>query len=128
MGEMIMPNWKSRLTIVQGDITHEDCQVIVNAANEDLRRGGGAGQDEADLLASCYLTSLDLCATEKFSSIAFPSISTGTYGYPLKEASRIALEAIREGLLENPEIEDVRIVCFSVGDLEEYENALAEME
>lgn len=175
-----MSEWKHRLEITQGDITEEDCDIIVNAANEDLQRGGGvcgaihraagpgleneclaiggcptgevvmtdahelhcrkvihavgpiygggAGQEEADLLASCYLNSLDLCAAEGWRSIAFPSISTGTYGYPVAEASRIAVEAIREGLLENPGIELVRMVCFSAADLEIYEEALRETE
>lgn len=57
-------------------------------------RGGAAG--EADLLASCYRNSLDLAVRHGVESIAFPAISTGVYGYPLEEATRIAVATVRE--------------------------------
>lgn len=57
-------------------------------------RGGAAG--EADLLAACYRNSLDLAVRHGVESIAFPAISTGVYGYPLEQATRIAVATVRE--------------------------------
>ena len=172
-----MTHWKDRLTILQDDITTlDDVDAIVNAANEQLRPGGGVcgaihaaagprlaslcedighcatgaavatpafdlpgryvihavgpiwgaggGDLEDSLLASCYLQSLHIADDLGCESIAFPSISTGTYGFPVERAATVALTAIREGLAECPDLADVRLVCFSVGDLEAYETAL----
>src|ERR671910_1245521 len=63
-------------------------------------RGGNAGEDE--LLASCYRRSLELAAEHGLKSIAFPSISTGVYGFPKDRAARIAVETVREVLGANP--------------------------
>ena len=59
-------------------------------------------------------------------SIAFPAISTGIYGYPVAEAARIAVTAVREWLKENSGLEDVVFCCFSAGDLAEYRRRLGD--
>ena len=67
---------------------------------------------EAELLASAYRSSLELASQHGIKTVAFPSISTGAYGYPLDEAAPIALRTIREYLLEHAEIEFVRFVLW----------------
>ncbi len=165
----------SILEIIEGDITHQDTEAIVNAANEQLRVGGGvdgainrAGgpaiqaearrigycptgqavittggnlkakyvihtvgpvyrggtQGEADLLASCYRESLKLAASRGITSLAFPSISTGIYGYPLAPAARLALTTVADFLEEHPEIKLVRFVLFGQQAYEVYEKEL----
>jgi O-acetyl-ADP-ribose deacetylase (regulator of RNase III) len=90
--------------------------------------GGGPDDDrEAELLASCYRESLRLAAEHGLRTIAFPSLSTGIYGYPVDRASRVAVAAIRDALAELPAVEKVTLVCFSAGDLEVYERARAEL-
>jgi O-acetyl-ADP-ribose deacetylase (regulator of RNase III) len=77
---------------------------------------------EAALLAACYEQSLTLALKLGCRSIAFPSISTGAYGYPIEKASRIALDTIRHFLAEHPEgIDLVEIVTFSSRDYETYQ-------
>jgi O-acetyl-ADP-ribose deacetylase len=79
---------------------------------------------EAELLASCYRESLALARQRGCKSVAFPSISTGAYGYPLEEASRIALKAIREFIRKYPDaLETVEIVTFSERDHRIYQQA-----
>jgi O-acetyl-ADP-ribose deacetylase (regulator of RNase III) len=73
-------------------------------------RGGGSG--EAETLASCYRNSLSVAAAKGLRSVAFPSISTGAFGYPLDRAARVALAAVREGLAANPGIERARFLLF----------------
>ena len=85
-------------------------------------RGGNKG--EAELLAGCYWSSLALAAKNGLRTVAFPSISTGAYGYPIEEACRIALSETLRFLAEEATIEKVTFVCFSAGDLKEYEAAL----
>jgi O-acetyl-ADP-ribose deacetylase (regulator of RNase III) len=79
----------------------------------------------ADLLASCYRGSLDLA--EGYRSIAFPAISTGVYGYPIAEASAVAVAAIRDWIAEHPatSIETVTLVAHTAGDLAVLQRALA---
>jgi O-acetyl-ADP-ribose deacetylase (regulator of RNase III) len=84
--------------------------------------GGRAG--EAELLARCYTSSLTLAWEHQLRSIAFPSISTGAYGYPIEEASRVAVRAVREWLKAPSSLTLVRLVCFSHRDLSVYEEAL----
>jgi O-acetyl-ADP-ribose deacetylase (regulator of RNase III) len=80
---------------------------------------------EAEMLRSCYEMSLHLAVDNKVKTIAFPNISTGVYGYPIKEAAPIAISAVREFLdEEDHEIEKVYFVCFSDEDLEVYEKLL----
>jgi O-acetyl-ADP-ribose deacetylase len=154
---------KHRITIIQGDITHQRVDAIVNAANNSLLGGGGVdgaihsaagprlieecrrlhgcatgaakrtlgydlpskwvfhtvgpvwqggNHDEDRLLAECYRNCLKLAVESKIQSIAFPSISTGAYGFPVDRASHIAIEEIKNHLLQNPIPEKVLIVCF----------------
>ncbi len=158
-----------RLKVVTGDITVQDVDVIVNAANGSLLGGGGvdgaihsaAGQGlleecrtlggcgvgeakatagyqlaaahvihtvgpvygrhdgaEPDLLAACYRNSLSLADELGATSIAFPGISTGVYGYPKHEAADIAVGTIREYLRSHPgsSLADIRLVAFSKSD------------
>lgn len=151
------------LSLVQGDITQETTDAIVNAANSRLAGGGGVdgaihrgggpvimeecrkigrcptGQavittggnlkakyvihtvgpifrdgtkGEADLLKSAYLSSLKLASAKGLKSIAFPSISTGAYGYPLDEATQIALQTAIDYLKEHDDLHLVRFVLF----------------
>jgi O-acetyl-ADP-ribose deacetylase len=81
----------------------------------------GGGQGESGLLASCYRRSIELAAAEGLSSIAFPSISTGVYGYPVAEAAAVAVETVRATLPGHPVIEEVVFCCFSAADLEVYQ-------
>jgi len=168
---------ESTLELVEGDITMQDTEAIVNAANNSLLGGGGvdgaihraAGPEllaecrtlggcptgearltkgyrlraryvihtvgpvyrdgqhgEALLLASAYRSSLELASQHGIRSLAFPSISTGAYGYPLDQAARIALRTIVDYLSEHPEIELVRFVLFGRSAYEVYERALLE--
>lgn len=151
------------LALVVGDITQEETDAIVNAANEGLRGGGGVdgaihraggpaimaacrqigycptGQavittggnlkagyvvhtvgpihrggtaGEARLLKSAYRESLKLASARGLKSIAFPSISTGAYGYPLDEAAHIALKTAVDYLKEHDDIKTIRFVLF----------------
>ena len=86
--------------------------------------GGGSG--EADLLAECYRNSLAIASARGIRTLAFPSISTGVYGYPIKNACRIALRETIHFLASHPTIEKVVFVCFSESDLNEYETAFGE--
>jgi O-acetyl-ADP-ribose deacetylase (regulator of RNase III) len=160
------------IEIIQGDITRQDVDAIVNAANNTLLGGGGvdgaihrsAGpalleecrtlggcptgearithgydlrakhvihtvgpvwhggtRNEPESLANCYRNSLELAAEHGVRSIAFPSISTGVYGYPIGKTSKIAVTTVRKWLEDPGPIELVRFVCFSGGDFEVYQ-------
>jgi O-acetyl-ADP-ribose deacetylase (regulator of RNase III) len=74
-------------------------------------------QTEAEILASCYQNSIKLAAENQLSTIAFPSISTGAFGYPRNEAAQVSSKAIKRSLVENAAIQQVRLVFFSPGDL-----------
>ena len=167
----------SVLELTRGDITLEETQAIVNAANKALSPGGGvsgaihmaAGPElwqEAKTLGGCgtgearltgghrlkaeyvihtvgpvysgkesdskqlrqsYYNSLDLARENGIVSIAFPSISTGIFGYPVKEASRIALDTIISFLGEHQEIKLVRMVLFSQDDYLVYRTTLEDI-
>ena len=86
-------------------------------------RGGRAG--EPRLLASCYLNSLKLAAEHGVKTLAFPSISTGVYGYPIEEASAIAVQTIAEFLKSNDSIQKVVLVAFSEKDERVLQETLA---
>src|SRR4030043_1424078 len=161
----------SILELTRGDITIQDTEAIVNAANRRLSPGGGVSgaihkaagpelweeskklggcetgevkltrgynlkakyvihtvgpvysgsADDVQDLKNCYKNSLLLAFQKNIKSISFPSISTGIFGYPVKEASMIALKTITDFLKEHPEIELVRIVLFSGNDYKIYE-------
>jgi len=163
------------LVLLRGDITDEDADAVVNAANSSLMGGGGvdgaihrAGgpriheeclairascgdcppgeavitsggnlkarhvihtvgpvwhggtQGEDDVLAAAYRSSLALAASRSLRTIAFPSISTGAYGFPLERASRIALETVTSFLKADTPIREVRFVVYSQSDYEVY--------
>lgn len=163
------------LSLIKGDITHEETDAIVNAANSRLAGGGGvdgaihrAGgpkimeecrkiggcptgsavittggnlkakyvvhtvgpiyhdgkHNEAQLLASAYQSSLELAVKKGIKSIAFPSISTGAYGYPINEAAEIALKTVMDFIKKNKELSLVRFVLFSDRDFEVYKKTL----
>ena len=166
---------ESVLELVQGDITQQDTDAIVNAANQSLLGGGGVdgaihraagsqlleecrtlggcatgdakitrgyhlrarhvihtvgpvyrreSQEVRDLLASAYRRSLEVASKNGLKSVAFPSISTGAYGYPVQEAASIALSTIMGYLKDHQDIELVRFVLFSTDVLAAYEKAL----
>jgi O-acetyl-ADP-ribose deacetylase len=168
----------STLELVEGDITRQDTDAIVNAANAALRPGGGVdgaihraggpaiaaacrqlggcptgearittggnltaryvihtvgpvyrdgGHREPELLSSCYRESLKLASAQGIKSLAFPSISTGVYGYPMKDAARVALKAVTDYLARHPEIELVRFVLFGRDAYEVYARVLQEL-
>lgn len=170
---------RERIQVVEGDITKQSTQAIVNAANTTLLGGGGvdgaihraAGPElleecrtlggcrtgeakitkgyrlaakwvihtvgpvwsdgsrgEDSLLAACYRSSLALAEEHGIRSIAFPSISTGAYGFPMARAARIAVREIGEFLKDANVVEQVVLVCFGDAALKatnrELENAL----
>jgi O-acetyl-ADP-ribose deacetylase (regulator of RNase III) len=168
-----------RMIVVQGDITRQEVDAIVNAANERLRGGGGvdgaihraAGPDlleeciqiggcptgearitkgyrlparfvihtvgpvwqggdrgEAEKLAACYRNALRLALENGAKTVAFPGISTGVYGYPLEDATRIAMTTVRDCLAEMPAIEEVRFVTFGDQATKTAERLLAAIE
>ncbi len=86
----------------------------------------GGSHGEAALLAACYRNTLKLAIEHKCRSVAFPSISTGAYGYPLEQASAIATETVKEVLADDKGIDEVLFCCFSDDDLEVYRKSLAE--
>lgn len=168
------------LELAQGDITLQEVDAIVNAANSRLaggggvdgaihRRGGpsimeetdrrypegcptgsavisGAGQlaskyvihtvgpiwsggqrGEAELLASAYRSCLELAVENACRSMAFPSLSTGAYRYPIDEAAGIALNTVRDFLMEEGAPELVRFVLFTEGIYGAFAAALEEI-
>ena len=80
----------------------------------------GGSEGEAELLASCYRSSLELALQYDCKTIAFPSISTGVYGYPVMRASRIAVRTIGDFLKEHPQL-DVTIACYDRETLKAYQ-------
>jgi O-acetyl-ADP-ribose deacetylase (regulator of RNase III) len=87
-------------------------------------RGGGNGEPE--LLASCYRRSLEVAAANGIQTLAFPSISTGVYGYPLELAAGVAIDTVRAALEDFVSIHEVVFCCFSAGDLQVYQRLLGE--
>lgn len=169
---------KTKLVLVQGDITVQEVDAIVNAANPGLMGGGGVdgaihraggpqilaeckkivrtqgscppgetvitsggnlkaryvihtvgpiwrggNQKEAKTLRNAYYNSLELAKKTGIKTVAFPSVSTGVYGYPLKEAAEIALSTIVDYIRE-PHFEEVRMVLFNEDILKSYSDVL----
>ena len=171
----------TQVVTLRGDITLQDTDAIVNAANSSLMGGGGvdgaihrAGgpkileeckeivaqsgrcptgeavvtsggnlkakyvihtvgpvwrggtQREPELLANAYRNSLTVALSKKIRTIAFPSISTGAYGYPVERAAKTALGTVAEFVKKNP-FDEVRFVLFSEGDLAVYSEILSRL-
>jgi len=87
----------------------------------------GGNEGEEAILAQCYTNSLSLAAEKALKSIAFPSISTGAYGYPVEKASRIALQTIRNFAEHHHGIQKITFVLFDASTLSAYEKALKEI-
>lgn len=174
---------KTKLNLIQGDLTKQEVDAIVNAANSGLMGGGGVdgaihraggqailaeckeiikrqgrlpvgeavittgGQlparyvihtvgpiwrggnaGEAALLKKAYQNSLQLAKDRGLKTIAFPSISTGAYGYPLEEAAGVALSAIMDYLTANPHFSEVRMVLFNEEIFRVYSRTAVELE
>lgn len=166
-----------RIVVIEGDITLEAVDAVVNAANSALRRGGGVdgaihraagpelqrelatlggcptgecrlsgghrlaaphiihcvgpvwqgGRDDEDaLLASCYRQALALACRHGLSSLAFPAISTGIYGFPRDRAAAIAVATVREELARDATVTEVRFVCFDRETAETYRQVLGD--
>lgn len=164
-----------RVTVITGDITQQNTDAIVNAANASLLGGGGvdgaihrAGGDEilkecreirrtrfpnglptgeavittggnlsalyvihtvgpiygeehgqeAELLANCYHNSLTLAVEKNLTSVSFPAISTGVFGYPQNEAAEVASRTIENFLSTDHQLNEVRLVFFQARDAE----------
>jgi O-acetyl-ADP-ribose deacetylase (regulator of RNase III) len=96
-------------------------RIVIHAVGP-VWRGGGAGEPE--LLASAYRTSLDLAAGEGCRIVAFPSISTGIYGYPVAEAARVARAAVDAWIADRPDaFDEITFVLFSADTLRAFEEA-----
>jgi O-acetyl-ADP-ribose deacetylase len=86
---------------------------------------GDDPQRAAELLAACYRNSLELAARHQLASIAFPAISTGVFGYPVRPAAQIALATARRFASQPSSILEVIFCCFSAGDHQLYLELLA---
>jgi len=168
---------KGKLEIVQGDITTQKVDAIVNSANNSLLGGGGVdgaihraagpklleecrklggcetgtakitkgynlpanyvihtvgpiwqggNNKEEELLAKCYKSCFELARKHGIKTMAFPSISTGVYRFPLDRAARIALKEIIVELKHNKELEKVVVTCYDRSTYDAYISALAE--
>lgn len=84
----------------------------------------GGGHGEAELLASCYRRSLEVAADQGAGTVAFPSISTGVYGYPVELAAQVAVSTVRAAAPRWPCIAEVVFCCFSSSDLAIYQHTL----
>ncbi len=168
---------QKKLVLIQGDITKQETDAIVNAANSRLAGGGGvdgaihrAGgpkiaeecrkiggcptgkavitsggnlkakyvihavgpvyrggtHGEPELLKSAYLSSLEMAEQKGLRSVSFPSISTGAYGYPIEEASQIALETVLNYLLgkKDSSLQEVYFVLYTPRDYKVYAETL----
>ena len=87
----------------------------------------GGERDEEGLLASCYRSALEIAAEKGMTSIAFPAISTGIYGFPPDRAAVIATRVMREFLAGNETMERIVFVCFDSETEEHYKLALPEL-
>ncbi|MEM3596875.1 MAG: O-acetyl-ADP-ribose deacetylase [Candidatus Bathyarchaeia archaeon] len=175
---------KTKICLVQGDITEMDTDAIVNAANPTLMGGGGVdgaihckggpkileeckrirasewpnglptgravitsggnlkakyvihtvgpiwrggNQGEPELLAEAYRNSLMLAVSKGLKTIAFPSISTGAYGYPIEKACKVALATIKEFVEKENKFDEIIFVLFTRQDFEIYRKAAQEI-
>ena len=84
----------------------------------------GGNRNEDELLANCYRNSLRIAFENNIKTIAFPSISTGVYRFPVERASKIAVKEVKDFLDKNPSIEKVIFVCFDDKTYDAYKNIL----
>lgn len=106
---------------VVSDAGELSARIVIHAVGP-VWRGGGAGEPEA--LASAYRTSLDLAEQEGCRSVAFPSISTGIYGYPVDLAAGVAVPTVDAWIAEHPDaLDSVTFVLFSADTLGAFERA-----
>lgn len=168
----------NRIVVVEGDITKQRVDAIVNAANASLLGGGGvdgaihraAGPEllaecrthggcptgqakitrgyklpakwvihtvgpvwrdgnhgEENLLAGCYRSCFAVVVQHGIKTVAFPSISTGAYGFPMERAARIALRETKHFLERNRSVESVVLVCFGADSLQTHQVAFREI-
>lgn len=101
------------------------CRYVIHTPGP-IWRGGTSNEDA--LLASCYRNCLLIASELGCKTVAFPSISTGVYHFPLARAARIAVTTILQYLASHPELERVSMVCFDAATLAAYQKALAETE
>lgn len=87
----------------------------------------GGDQGEPELLAACYRRSMALAGASGAASLAFPSISTGIYGYPIALAASVAIQTVQESMGEHPSLTDILFCCFSAADLAIYDAALRDI-
>jgi O-acetyl-ADP-ribose deacetylase (regulator of RNase III) len=100
---------------------HLPAQYVIHTVGPVWR---GGDFDEAELLASCYRNCISLAEQHEIASIAFPAISTGVYGYPIIEATAIAVDTVSEAVQGTGVIGEVVFCCFSDADLKQYRAAL----
>ena len=98
------------------------CKFVIHTVGPVWK---GGQQNEAELLANAYKSSLRIAANMKLTSIAFPNISTGVYGFPKEKAARIAISEVRAHLETNTSIEKVIFCIFDDENLEIYRQELA---
>lgn len=84
----------------------------------------GGEHGEAELLASCYRQALSIARDKELRSIAFPAISTGIFGYPLRQAAELALQTTRAHLAAGSSLREVVFCCYARPDLEVYQRLL----
>lgn len=101
------------------------CRYVIHTPGP-IWRGGKANEDQ--LLASCYRNCLAQASALGCKTVAFPSISTGVYHFPLQRAAHIAIQTISEYLQAHLNIQVVTMVCFDSASLAAYQQALAEWE
>lgn len=99
-------------------------KIVVHAVGPVWR---GGKHSEPELLRSAYASSLRVAAERACRTIAFPSISTGVYSYPIEQAARIALATVRDFALRNPAFTEVRFILFGTDDLAVYEKAMSRL-
>ena len=97
-------------------------RYVIHAAGP-VWHGGGKG--EAAMLAQCYRRALGLALGNNLTSIAFPAISTGIYGFPAEQAAIIAVETVHEFVAGDDRLQQVIFCCFGAETLKAYEKALA---
>ncbi|MDO9575514.1 MAG: O-acetyl-ADP-ribose deacetylase [bacterium] len=166
----------SKIEIITGDITEQNTDAIVNAANKALAPGGGVAgaihrkaglglwqeckllggcetgeakittghnlparyvihtvgpvysgsSKDSELLARCYKNSIKLAYKKELKSISFPSISTGAFRYPVEDAAKVAIRALKEALKQYP-LNLVRFVLYDKNTYEAYRKAMGQV-